>query len=83
MEEIKTINEKITHMEETNPVQAAIDQVQKKQDDQMNAILKKIDEQFNKTSYEVNLKIIENQTLKASIHKKLLLEDASDQEEII
>jgi hypothetical protein len=27
MEEIKTINEKITHMEETNPVQAAIDQV--------------------------------------------------------
>ena len=83
MEEIKTINEKITHMEETNPVQAAIDQVQKKQDDQMNAILKKIDEQFKKTSYEVNLKIIENQTLKASIHKKLLLEDASDQEEII
>ena len=83
MEEIKTINEKITHMEETNPVQAAIDQVQKKQDDQMNAILKKIDEQFKKTSYEVNLKIIENQTLKASIHKKLLLEDASDQKEII
>ena len=83
MEEIKTIKEKITHMEETNPVQVAIDQVQKKQNDQMNAILKKIDEQFKKTSYEVNLKIIENQTLKASIHKKLLLEDASDQEEII